>query len=164
MSSSPDKNEVEVYCNDITAMTWSGENFLSVTSGESHSGNPTAQKDTNSWTVTFLCDREGSNGVANTFNGWCGGNGHEYCPTSGDSEPEELNFAFAMDCVFLVDGNSYNTRLCFGQGSKGLSNNWWFGSKAIVGAKELVVYGSNMQKVAAYALSGDTSDLVLTRI
>jgi hypothetical protein len=164
MNSSPDKNEVEVYCDDITVMNWSGQQYLSVTSGEDHTGSPDAQKDTNSWMITFFCDRKGSNGVAGTFNGWCGGKGHEYCPTSGDAQPEELNFAFAMDCMFTVDGTDCKARLCFGQGSKGLSNNWWFGSEQIISAKELVLYGPGGKKVAAYALSGGNNDLVLTRI
>ncbi len=164
MANSPDKNEVEVYCDDITDMTWAGPSYLSVTSGEKHSGSPTAQKDTNSWTITFYCDRKGSNGVAQTFDGWCGGGSHEYCPTSGDSEPEELNFAFGMDCLFAVDGNTYKIQLYFGQGSKGLNNNWWFGSHSISESKELVLRDPNGKEVAVYRLSGDTSDLVLTKV
>ncbi len=164
MSSSPDKNVVEVYCNDIISMTWQGQNYLSVTPGAQYSGTPTAQKSTNVWTITFLCDQDSSTGVAQTFNGWCGGDGHEYCPTSGDSEPGELSFAFAMECVFAVNGGKYNVQLCFGQGSKGMRNNWWFGSHLVVDSQELVVRDSSGKEVAAYKMSGDTSELTLTKI
>ena len=163
--SSPSNNEVDVYCDDITQMTWLGPPYLSVTSGEDYTGNPTAKKSSDVWTVSFQCDRNSSDGVANVFNGWCGNASHEYCPSAKlNSQPGELSFAFGMSCVFTINGSAYPINIFFAQGSKGVSNNWWFGSLLIMNSQELVIRNSNGETVAVYELSGGTSDLVLTKV
>lgn len=82
------------------------------------------------YTIEFDAGREDTSPVADQFNTLCGGVSHEWCVSSFDSSPSELNFYFGLN-LFLKSGETTaEVPVYLAQGSN-WSNNWWIGGACI---------------------------------
>jgi hypothetical protein len=117
--------------NTISNITYI-ENSLVVSAGQDHDSAPqTPTKNGNVWTITLNADRNGTSGVAQSFNTKAGGASHEYASSHWKlgGSPDDLNFYFGMNLSI----GSETITLYLGQGHWGATqNNWWFGSSAII--------------------------------
>jgi hypothetical protein len=108
------------------------ENSLVVSAGQDHDSAPqTPTKNGNVWTITLNADRNGTPGVAQSFNTNAGGASHEYVSShwSLGGSPDDLNFYFGMQLSIGAE----TVTVYLGQGHWGASqNNWWFGSSALI--------------------------------
>jgi hypothetical protein len=104
--------------------------------------------------------REGSSDVANSFNSACGGSNNEYSPVSSiDSTPSDLNFYFQVN---LMIGTTPNP-VYLGQGSFGLTNNWWIGGRNVTmqDGPQIILWDGTTSYT--FQISGDEDHFVLSR-
>ena len=105
------------------------DKFLFVSEGQSHDPAPTISRDKNVFTITLESGRHKTSEVADKFNLLSGGADNEYAPFKEfDDSPKELNFFFSIQIQFNYQGTAGFVNVYLGQGSVGLTNNWWIAS------------------------------------
>ena len=102
----------------------------SITDGKSYGGTSMSGH-----TLTVNADRSKSDGVANDFRTYIGGEGHCTACMSHDDFPDKLNFAVnGTFTITMPDGKKYSNTVAVAQGhNAGSHNNWWIGSKQMYG-------------------------------
>lgn len=160
----PKNNEVELESPLITAVSYV-DGSLVISEGEASEPPATISRDGSTWTVALEADRHKTSEVAGSFDGATGGELHQYAPSGGGGTPDELNFYFAVNVAFQIQGKTVTTRLYLAQGSYALTNNWWIGGSSVVndGEPDLVLV-ANDQVVAVLRISGDHDSFVFTPV
>jgi phospholipase C len=146
----------------ITSMTYVA-NSANVTLDEDSSPPPTVQKNGSVFTITFVCDRKKSTPVATAFNNNCNNNSlNAYAASGGGGLPEELNFFFQLELQVTTASGSGSAILNIGQGSYGLTNNWWLGGSIVNSSQPgLNIAIDNGASKVNLPLSGTNSSFVL---
>ena len=146
----------------ITSMTYVA-NSANVTSGESSSPPPTVQKNGKVFTITFVCDRKKSTPVATAFNNNCNNNSlNAYAASGGGNLPGELNFFFQLELQVTTASGPGTAILNIGQGSYGLTNNWWLGGSIVSSSQPgLNIAVNNGASTLNLPLSGTNSSFVV---
>ncbi len=86
----------------------------------------------NVFSFTLTAGRSKTTPDANAFDTLTGGGGNEYAPQGGGfSGPEQLNFCFQVNIVFLTPSGQQTVTIYLGQGSYTGGNNWWIGGSCI---------------------------------
>lgn len=117
-------------------------NSLGITQGQPSSPPPSIVHDGNTFQITLEAGREAAPMTATNFYNTCGGANHEYDgATTTSSGPGDLNFYFGVVLELQVNGQTGNATVYLGQGSTGLSNNWWIGGECILVSNEECVFG-----------------------
>ena len=156
MSSTPSSNVVTITDQSGTLSSPAYAGAYDATSGQSCTPPPTIVQSGNKFTITFLCDRKGSDAVATSFNGSCGGASYEYAASGGGGTPGSLNFYFGLTAVFNTAQGQGTAMLYLGQGNYSLTNNWWIGGSVVQSSVPNldIPIGSASQKLYL-PLSGD---------
>lgn len=146
----------------ITSMTYVA-NSASVTSGQTNSPPPTVQQNGKVWTITFVCNRKKSTPVATAFNSNCNNNSlNAYAASGGGGLPDQLNFFFQLQVQVSTASGSGSAILNIGQGSYGLTNNWWLGGSIVSSSQPgLNIAVNNGASKLNLPLSGTNSSFVL---
>ncbi len=156
-----DTNDFELINAQITGITYIENSFV-ITQGEEFALPPTFGRQGSTWTMTVLADRKGSPQVAQAFDSKAGGPQHEFADSFVDQSPEELNFFFGAVVTFEVAGSSIPLTLYFGQGHRGLRNNWWIGGSAVQSAdKESVLVVGGGPNPIVYRIDAGISTMTL---
>ena len=110
--------------------------------------------------ITLQAGREGSSDVADSFNSVCGGSNNEYSNDAGfDSTPSDLNFYFQVNLMIGATANP----VYLGQGSVGLTNNWWIGGPNVTmqdGPQIILWEGTTSY---TFQISGEADSFTLSR-
>lgn len=151
--------------NTITGMVYHAGS-LQVSDGQSHDPAPSINQNGNVITISLGADREKTGLIATNFNSQAGGVNHLWAGEGDNGAPSELNFFFAVDVTFQVDGSTPVTDTFYiGQGSFGeifSVNNWWIGGQGVSKpgfAKLQYVIGQNLYSLL---LSGDEDSFTFT--
>lgn len=118
----------------ITGVTYI-DGSLQITSGQKSNPPPKITKSGADWKITLEADRNGSSGVASSFNNQVGGASHEYAPSGGGDgkQPDKLNFYFGVRITWNINGQSITDEAYLAQGHSTLGgNNWWIGANEVV--------------------------------
>lgn len=151
-----DSNSFTLTCSSLVGLTYLDDSFV-VTAGQKATPPPTFKRNGDTWTVSIGADRKGSPAVANSFNGRTGGALHNYTNSSGDKNPQELNFYFGVVGTFEAGGSEpIRATFYLGQGHYTFNNNWWLGGNSVLyaGGDPLFNLISGGAIVATFKISG----------
>lgn len=114
-----------------------------------------------SYAIKFDAGREGTSAVADSFNTLCGGAHNQFCSSSFDGSPNDLNFYFGLN-LFLKSGETTTeVPVYLAQGSN-WSNNWWIGGANISYLGVLSTTGAGAVTLYIQASISDTNGFTFT--
>lgn len=135
---------------------------LVISSGQPSKVPPSIKVKNNVWEITLEAGRHKTSAVANAFNSRCGGKGKEYAPSGGGGgTPNELNFFFGVTLNFQNGGAA---TIYVGQGSYGLTNNWWIGGSPIFSVDKPRLEYQAGNSIVTDEISGDHKTFALKQV
>jgi phospholipase C len=135
---------------------------LQISSGQPSKVPPSISVKNNVWQITLEAGRHKTSAVANAFNSICGGKPKEYAPSGGEGgTPKELNFFLGVTLSFTNGGSA---TIYLGQGSYGVTNNWWIGGAPIFSADVPRLEYQAGNRIYTDKISGDHKTFKLQQV
>ncbi len=127
-------NTFTLTCKDIVNIEYQPDSAC-VSSGQPFDVPPSISNNgSGQWTIIFKAGRKKTSKVADSFTSVAGGSQYTLVVNSSNKTPDELNFYFGLNVTVSLPsgGRLDNIIIYLGQGSEGLTNNWWLGSVNLI--------------------------------